>query len=79
MATLTMKQQPACLNTSVKTQTRLSLSTFFFGLLAWLADAQARAAHRYDLRELDDRQLRDVGLTRVELDRALGPTFWMSR
>lgn len=75
MATLAMKQQPAALEVPA----RLSLSTLFFGLLAWLADAQARAAHRYDLRELDDRQLRDVGLTRTELDRALGPTFWMSR
>lgn len=79
MATLTMKQQPACPSISAKTHTRLSLSTFLFGLLSWLADAQARAAHRYDLRELDDRQLRDVGLSRTELDRTLGPTFWMSR
>ncbi|MFN3461940.1 MAG: DUF1127 domain-containing protein [Oceanibaculum sp.] len=79
MATLAMKQQPAALKGPLKVPARLSLSTLFFGLLAWLADAQGRAAHRYDLRELDDRQLRDVGLTRAELDRALGPTFWMSR
>lgn len=79
MATLTMKQQSAGLNAPVKAPARLSLSTFFFGLLDWLADAQARAAHRYDLRELDDRQLRDVGLSRAELDRVNGPTFWMIR
>jgi uncharacterized protein YjiS (DUF1127 family) len=50
-----------------------------FGLLSWLADAQSRAASRYALQDLDVRQLRDVGLTRAELDRALGPTFWMIR
>lgn len=75
MATLTMKQPPACL----KAPARLSLSTHIFGLLARLADFQSRAASRYALQELDDRQLRDVGLTRTELDRALGPTFWMIR
>ncbi|MBC7135557.1 MAG: DUF1127 domain-containing protein [Oceanibaculum nanhaiense] len=58
---------------------RIGVRSLIFGLLSWLADAQSRASSRYELQELDARQLRDVGLTRAELDRAFGPTFWMIR
>jgi len=82
MATVTMISQPAPTRTPAQAPAqapRAGVRALVFGLLSWLADAQSRAASRYALQDLDVRQLRDVGLTRAELDRALGPTFWMIR
>lgn len=78
MATVTMKTQPASARMPAR-MPRIGMRSLIFGLLSWLADAQSRASSRYELQELDARQLRDVGLTRAELDRAFGPTFWMIR
>jgi uncharacterized protein YjiS (DUF1127 family) len=41
-------------------------------LFAW----RARAAERDVMRSLDDRMLRDVGLTRVDIERELSKSFW---
>lgn len=81
MATVTMISQPASARMSAQTQVpaRTGMRALVFGLLSWLAGAQSRAASRYDLQDLDARQLRDVGLTRAEIDRALGATFWTIR
>lgn len=80
MTSLTLKQRTALLKPPARNAPHAAanaLRGLVFGLLAWLADAQSRSAARYHLQELDDRQLRDVGLTRVALDRALGSTFLM--
>ncbi|WP_430436660.1 DUF1127 domain-containing protein [Oceanibaculum nanhaiense] len=78
MATVMMKTQPASARMPAR-MPRIGVRSLIFDLLSWLADAQSRASSRYELRDLDARQLRDVGLTRAELDRAFGPTFWMIR
>lgn len=36
----------------------------------------ARATERHVLRSLDDRMLRDVGLSRADVERELGKPFW---
>jgi uncharacterized protein YjiS (DUF1127 family) len=41
-------------------------------LLAW----QDRAAQRRALAELDDRLLKDIGLTRADVDRECAKPFW---
>lgn len=78
MATVTMISQPASARIPARAP-RTGVRALVFGLLSWLADAQSRAASRYALQDLDARQLRDVGLTRADLDRAFGPSFWMIR
>lgn len=42
------------------------------GLLAWVVKLDARHRDRIALSRLDDRLLRDVGLTRVEIEAELG-------
>ena len=82
MATITVRTRPVSVrmpDQALARTPRVGMRALIFGLLAWLADAQSRAASRYELQELDARQLRDVGLTRADLDRAFGPTFWMIR
>ena len=37
---------------------------------------RARAAERDLMRSLDDRMLRDVGLTRVDIERELSKPYW---
>ncbi|MBV8535069.1 MAG: DUF1127 domain-containing protein [Alphaproteobacteria bacterium] len=37
---------------------------------------RSRAAERDVMRALDDRMLRDVGLTRVDIERELSKSFW---
>jgi uncharacterized protein YjiS (DUF1127 family) len=44
----------------------------FSALLAW----QERAAMRRGLARMDDRLLRDIGLTRADVRRELGKPFW---
>ncbi|WP_421706661.1 DUF1127 domain-containing protein [Algihabitans sp.] len=48
------------------------LETVIGLFMAW----QDRANQRYDLAELDDRLLRDVGLDRLEVDREVAKPFW---
>jgi uncharacterized protein YjiS (DUF1127 family) len=45
-------------------------------LLARLIVAHRRQRQRYDLAQLDDRMLRDMGLTRVDAERESGKPFW---
>ncbi|MBM3569216.1 MAG: DUF1127 domain-containing protein [Alphaproteobacteria bacterium] len=49
-------------------------------LLARLADAlyvwRQRAATRYSLAELDERMLRDIGLSRADAQRETDKPFW---
>ncbi|RMD64806.1 MAG: DUF1127 domain-containing protein [Alphaproteobacteria bacterium] len=44
----------------------------FETLLVW----QERASQRTHLRTLDDRALRDMGLSRVDVEREAGLPFW---
>ena len=39
---------------------------------------RARSRHRQILSELDDRMLRDVGLTRADVHREVAKPFWQS-
>lgn len=41
-----------------------------------ICDWRARAAERHTLRSLDDRMLKDVGLSRADLERELHKSFW---
>jgi len=47
-------------------------------LLVWntLIRWQRRATMRHALREMDDRMLRDIGLTRRQVDREANKSFW---
>lgn len=45
----------------------------FTALLDW----QERARQRYRLAELDDRMLKDIGLTRADVAREVEKPFWM--
>jgi uncharacterized protein YjiS (DUF1127 family) len=45
-------------------------------LLDVLYEWRARAAERHVMRTLDDRMLRDVGLSRADLERELHKPFW---
>jgi uncharacterized protein YjiS (DUF1127 family) len=45
-------------------------------LLAAVAERDRRARARYQLTQLDERQLRDIGLTRREAEREARRHFW---
>ncbi len=45
-------------------------------VLAKLADAYDRYLQRRALAELDDRMLRDVGLSRADVEREISKPFW---
>jgi uncharacterized protein YjiS (DUF1127 family) len=49
-----------------------------FGWVAWLVYLQARWRIREELMALNDRQLRDVGLTRAQIEGELRRPFWRS-
>jgi uncharacterized protein YjiS (DUF1127 family) len=51
---------------------RLSMGGFVDQVLAW----QERARQRQMLASFDERQLRDVGLTRADVDRESEKPFW---
>ncbi|WP_341909136.1 DUF1127 domain-containing protein [Ferrovibrio terrae] len=46
------------------------------GWLAWLVHQQRRWRIRAELHGLNDAQLRDVGLTRAQIESALARPFW---
>lgn len=48
----------------------------FLKLLARLAVAYRRHRQRYDLAQLDDRMLRDMGISRLDVDREANKPFW---
>jgi uncharacterized protein YjiS (DUF1127 family) len=45
-------------------------------LLARLIVSYRRHRQRHDLAQLDDRMLRDMGLSRIDADRESGKPFW---
>ena len=45
-------------------------------LLDVLLDWQQRAAERHALRQLDDRMLKDIGLTRADIEAEARKPFW---
>jgi len=47
------------------------------GCWGWLRRAAERAAGRRALARLDDRLLRDIGLTRADADAEAGKPFWL--
>lgn len=44
--------------------------------LAWALDAYLRAQSRHNLAGLDDRALRDIGLSRADVVRETDKPFW---
>jgi uncharacterized protein YjiS (DUF1127 family) len=48
-------------------------SNIFTTVLEW----QERARQRYRLAELDDRMLKDIGLTRADVTREVEKPFWI--
>jgi uncharacterized protein YjiS (DUF1127 family) len=51
---------------------RFSFSEAVRTLLLW----QDRIRQRYQLAELDDRRLADIGLSRVDVEREVSKPFW---
>ena len=47
-------------------------------LLAWAISCRERAAQRRQLARLDDRLLRDIGLTRTDVAAECGKWFWLA-
>ena len=47
-----------------------------FRLFGWLVVWSERHRERVRLRDLDDRRLRDLGLTREAVEREAGRPFW---
>jgi uncharacterized protein YjiS (DUF1127 family) len=45
-------------------------------LLARLIVGLRRSRQRYDLAQLDDRMLRDMGITRIDAERESRKVFW---
>ena len=46
------------------------------GLLSWAAACLVRARQRRTLGELDDAMLKDIGLTRAEVEHECAKPFW---
>lgn len=49
----------------------------FADLLAWLGRSMLRSRGRSSLTELDDRLLRDIGISRAEARRESNKPFWL--
>jgi uncharacterized protein YjiS (DUF1127 family) len=54
-----------------------TLQRFAANVFATVLEWQERARQRYRLAELDDRMLKDIGLSRAEVNREVGKPFWM--
>ena len=58
----------------------VSLSVIMKGMLIRFADCviswQQRASERHHLKGLDDRLLKDIGITRADVDREVDKPFW---
>ena len=58
----------------------VSLSVIMKGMLAGFVDCviswQQRASERHHLRGLDDRLLKDIGITRADVDNEVSKPFW---
>jgi uncharacterized protein YjiS (DUF1127 family) len=55
---------------------RLSLREVLSRVLATLREWRRRSRSRAELATLDDRMLRDIGVTRVEIWREIDKPFW---
>jgi uncharacterized protein YjiS (DUF1127 family) len=55
-----------------------SLPSLAAAMLAWAISCRERAAQRRQLARLDDRLLRDIGLTRTEVAAECGRWFWLA-
>jgi uncharacterized protein YjiS (DUF1127 family) len=54
------------------------LLTWLFQVFELLAQWQERTRQRRHLRALDDRLLRDIGISRADVEFESGKRFWMS-
>jgi len=45
--------------------------------IGWLRESWQRRRTRVDLAQLDDRMLKDIGITRVEAAREASKAFWL--
>ena len=54
-----------------------TLQRFATSVFATVLEWQERARQRYRLAELDDRMLKDIGLTRADVNREVEKPFWM--
>ena len=48
----------------------------FAWLAGWLRDVRRRGRERHELLAMDDRELRDIGITHYEAAQALGRPLW---
>ncbi|HEV7264478.1 MAG TPA: DUF1127 domain-containing protein [Falsiroseomonas sp.] len=48
----------------------------FAWLAGWLRDLRRHDRERHELLAMDDRELRDIGITHYEASRALGRPLW---
>ncbi|MBU0725356.1 MAG: DUF1127 domain-containing protein [Alphaproteobacteria bacterium] len=76
MSTQTTRRFPDALPALRPLRGAVSVRGVVLGLLTFLWRLQARAERRYTLAEMDDRQLRDVGLTRQQLSPEIRKPFW---
>ena len=54
----------------------LAFTSLFAGMIDHLLRCQEWAHQRYRLRELDDRALRDMGLSRADVEDEAAKPFW---
>ena len=54
-----------------------ALQRFATNIFTTVLDWQERARQRRRLSDLDDRMLKDIGLTRADVSREVGKPFWM--
>ena len=54
-----------------------TLQRFASNVFATVLEWQERARQRYRLAELDDRMLKDIGLSRADVTREVEKPFWM--
>jgi uncharacterized protein YjiS (DUF1127 family) len=52
------------------------LAALFGWVAGWLRDVRRRRQERHELLAMDDRELRDIGLTYYDASRALGRPMW---
>ncbi len=63
---------------ALPTPTQIAARNALRGLLDTVSAWRARARQRHALSMLDDHMLRDIGLTRVDVEREGSKPFWRS-
>lgn len=71
-----MRTHGTTLGPLARTAGRVHLGTRILGLLGVVELWLARRRQRLDLGRLDDRMLKDLGLTRADVARETGKPFW---